>query len=62
MSKNIKFNIPYYGNKEYKNIKNFLDKNQDFKELAIKHIQKVTNATAVLLSSGATSAMDAFFA
>ncbi len=61
MSKNIKFNIPYYGNKEYKNIKNFLDKNQDFKELAIKHIQKVTNATAVLLSSGATSAMDAFF-
>ena len=62
MNKKIEFSIPYYGDKENKNIKDFLKKNRDFRITAAKHIMNVTKAASVLLTSGATSAMDAFFA
>lgn len=60
MSEFIKFNIPYYGEED--NIQKFLAINQDYKSLSVKKLKEVTNADEVLLTSGATSAMDAFFA
>ena len=62
MNKEIKFNIPFYGKEEHKNIMEYLEKNRDFKTLVAKHIKNTTSAASVLLASGATSAMDAFFA
>ncbi len=62
MNKKIKFSIPYYDDKENKNIKNFLEKNRDCRIPAAKHIKNATKAASVLLTSGATSAMDTFFA
>ncbi len=62
MNKKIEFNKPFYDDRDFQNIEKCLKSGRDYKEDVIGHLLGATGAGSILLTSGATSAMDLFFA
>lgn len=60
MNRKIRFNKEYYDGRELANMKLYLEKGYDFKGEASEYLKAHTGASQVLLTSGATSAMDLF--
>jgi dTDP-4-amino-4,6-dideoxygalactose transaminase len=61
-NRNIKFNIPYYTEKEVNSIKSYLLEGKSPNNTVVEHLAERTGTKAVFLTAGATSAMDLFFA